>query len=1704
MINIGNIEHTNAKYIFSICDKNGVIKAKVAMPDDAIQCKQLMKEDYIQFSFTYCTSILFVRSDYAEYQGTKYYLRSNCIPNEVDSSQFKYILKFESEVMLLQDTQFYYTRQQAREASWSLTSDAASFIQVAVDNANRYFGSNQWKVGRIEPAERKYINFNNTNVFDALINIAQQFDAEWYVTNKTINLVKKFTFGSEIEFESEVNINGISRSEGENSAQYTRILALGSTRNLPVNYRQTGNDSTIEAVYQKRLRIPAAKGDVIDIKPNLSPNEVVETTVVFDDVYPKRVGKITEVTTKENTDKDNNTGASTTWNSYRFKDSELTFKSSYLLKDKDAELRIVFQSGKLNGLDFAVHFDPDNEGDNSPKSQVFEILRNENYGKSLPNDILKPDVNDEYIMYGFDVQMVSNTYIPAAEQALYDKAMEWLQNNAKDKSVYSCPTVINAFSAKEMDLDVGQKVKLVKGQGGGRNLILNTGFQNAFTNWNANGGTRSIIDDMLYGKIAKIVATGSGHGIYQSCTNRVTGSTYTISTYIKADKAMKIRLNHEGGTGSKTFNVTTAWQRYETFGVWNTGGSIGFYADEAGTFYLANVKYEKGNQASDWSLAPEDVEEGMRGSRIMGFEKKLYNKYDAVYTVGENTAYSRLASIEKSIDEIKYADQIFENTGNGSNVYLIKQFDNTTPTEFNAYSAKASDTRYLNKQTGGTVEDDTIFARNMQVQGTAISDVFQNSTFTAGQLGSGFQIKRDANGQSYMEVDNLMVRREAVFNRLTIAEIKSVGGSILLSPANMLVSKVEKKTSAWRCYFDNLDGTVPNDFAVGDQAICRRFTGKDIKYYWALVTAVGADYIELSETDKDGSGVPAAGDEVVQLGNRTDVNRQYAIMLSTYGSDAPSIKQYARIDSYDLTGKEVTSLSPKGNKFAGSFIVSTHGTTAPIYKEMGVFNNGTVYYLNDRVSYLGSYWVCIVNTTITTPSEGSSTWRKETAGQTDINKAADQARTEYKADFAVLDTKIASKVSQTDFNALGNRMLTTESNITQLAGSITSVVQRVNTIQGRNLIRSTSKSNFDQSLWYTGGWSNIRPVWNDTENALEFSAHNGWQTSSIVLTKPTTDDEDITISFKVKQKDGFNVGPVVLGVNNSTVHATAKTFTPTSEWVYHEYTFNATGARFLFTIRGVDNSGKHYKVLVKDLMFEKGNKASSWSPAPEDVQAKLESVQSQIAQTAESIELKVSKMQIGGVNLLNNSSFENGYGESVPVNSSTIARIAGGYNGSYCMRAITTNSAQSGYCWQNLPTEAGKEYVVSCYVKADTPITGCTFGAYTSGWVWVTGKAIDITKEWTRIDINFTATASLMKMCILKANVTFYVDCLQLEEGNKTTSWNVTPADTLNEVKTSLKIEPNGVTMFGKTFTVNSSLIAKAIETGELSVGRGNFKVGTDGKMFAKEATIEGNINLVWDGDQKKAINSINVIDSAGDTAKTRILIKPTNITSIDNLGKDDGKIAWGANNSGKLAARITTNSNSPTSQHYKSGILILPKGKKYDIFVPAIKIMLSYSSDNFNNLKEVYGSAECDIYLVDNNSGLQNRIASFSQKNTGSLSETVGGSTPISYSVDGGSYYVLVTLRISGQAIPGGVSGYGTYVDVQASFNTSATDEIKGVSLKQFTEIGFDGIAAVWSTAKYFHATSDKIEIKYGKYGFRVNDKGIFKMVDGVNWVSL
>ena len=190
----------------------------------------------------------------------------------------------------------------------------------------------------------------------------------------------------------------------------------------------------------------------------------------------------------------------------------------------------------------------------------------------------------------------------------------------------------------------------------------------------------------------------------------------------------------------------------------------------------------------------------------------------------------------------------------------------------------------------------------------------ESPSFSEGALGAGFRMYINSQGRAALEIDDITVRRSMKVFEMIIQQIKHQGGMIIITPASIECSRVEELTDGYKCYFDNKDGQIPNEFVVGDQARCQRFNlgTTTAKYYWRLVTAVGDDYIILSKTDCDaGSDTPAAGDNIVQLGNRNNASRQSARVTTTIDANSPRDDYYKGINSYDLTGRLVTTVGVK-------------------------------------------------------------------------------------------------------------------------------------------------------------------------------------------------------------------------------------------------------------------------------------------------------------------------------------------------------------------------------------------------------------------------------------------------------------------------------------------------------------------------------------------------------------------------------------------------------------------------------------------------------------------------------------------------------------------------------------------------------------------------------------------------------------------------
>ena len=288
------------------------------------------------------------------------------------------------------------------------------------------------------------------------------------------------------------------------------------------------------------------------------------------------------------------------------------------------------------------------------------------------------------------------------------------------------------------------------------------------------------------------------------------------------------------------------------------------------------------------------------------------------------------ASIDATLDNIDLTDYWKKEELVRDELYL-KFLDKKISS---GYADKAGDSEKWNDKQMFELLDQPVRKEDSVQFKKVTTDEIISDNFVSGPLGEGMNlIRRDSSGKSYLEIDKIFARYKAVFAALEIRKLTYAGGNYIFSPAGATCTMVEDKEGFYRCYFTADDGekAVENLFRTDDFVQCRESNIKSgtyenisNRYYWRRCIATGDDYIDLSKSDCDtDSDIPAIGDSMVTIGNKTVSARQNAIIISVYGEGSPSFIQYKGINSFSLEGKAKIIISPDQNRFTGKFTFET-------------------------------------------------------------------------------------------------------------------------------------------------------------------------------------------------------------------------------------------------------------------------------------------------------------------------------------------------------------------------------------------------------------------------------------------------------------------------------------------------------------------------------------------------------------------------------------------------------------------------------------------------------------------------------------------------------------------------------------------------------------------------------------------------------------
>jgi hypothetical protein len=571
----------------------------------------LMKEDFILLKFSLKSPVFFKLGDWTE--DTRFGRFELCDLYKPKYNRktgaYDYELQLDAYYWKWKNKIFKYTPETAgQEASWNLTAplDVQAGIVLRNLKALGYTYKGQDFVFSIDSTvenKSQLMSYDNINILDACFEMAKKWDCECWVTENIIHF-GRCESGDAVDFEIGKNVQEMSQSESQ-STYATRIYAFGSTRNIPADYRPIDETVVVNGVVQRRLMLPEGT-PYIDAYPNMTTEEAVEQVVIFDEVYPRRTGIMSDVTTIEVTDKVENEDGTTTeekWNAYRFRDTGVNFSEKYILPGQ--ELRIRFASGLLNGLEFAVKFNPEGkpekleDGGWNPEAQLWEIVRNEDYGRPLPGDVLFPQDGDEYVLSGWDSTKITELgLVGAAEQELKEKTEKYAAKSKIDPSTYGC-TMMSNDAYREDGVhnfySIGQKVNLINKayfENGRQSRVIGFEFN---LDYSFDSPVYTVGETAAYSRIGELeekvesltlkgqtYTGGGGSGVYVIGSHDSTPATdHNVYSALRS-LIMFMRKDTEERTGFLLSLLGgTVIKKYAKFGDFVTGVSGGYIGEDA-------------------------------------------------------------------------------------------------------------------------------------------------------------------------------------------------------------------------------------------------------------------------------------------------------------------------------------------------------------------------------------------------------------------------------------------------------------------------------------------------------------------------------------------------------------------------------------------------------------------------------------------------------------------------------------------------------------------------------------------------------------------------------------------------------------------------------------------------------------------------------------------------------------------------------------------------------------------------------------------------------------------------------------------------------------------------------------------------------------------------------------------------------------------
>ena len=401
--------------------RSGALQGSVRIDEKTRLIRQLLGEDIIKSTLKVPDIIDIQIGDYTVWEGICYYV--NALPNikKNSTNSFEYDITFESEYYELLKTQFM---DLDANSDFYLVGNVETFIDLIVTNMNRTHAG--WARGDCDQTNQDYklLSFSENNCMQVLQRLCGEFEGEFYFDGKNICFTDKVGDDSGLTFKYKQGLRNIARQTLSEKNIVTRLYAFGSKRNLVSDYRD----------YSRRLKFVV--DDKSYLEKNIDKYGTIEYTEIFDDIYPHREGEISYV------------GADIT--KFRDTNEPLMFDLNYYLLP-GITAKVHFNSGNLGGYEFEI------SNYNHTTKEFTIIAFKDDQGYDMPNDTLKPAIDDKYVL--LDIKM-PQTYIDAAETALQTKAQAYLDDNCNPRLTYLLVPDWRYFKANSISLSLGDSIKI--------------------------------------------------------------------------------------------------------------------------------------------------------------------------------------------------------------------------------------------------------------------------------------------------------------------------------------------------------------------------------------------------------------------------------------------------------------------------------------------------------------------------------------------------------------------------------------------------------------------------------------------------------------------------------------------------------------------------------------------------------------------------------------------------------------------------------------------------------------------------------------------------------------------------------------------------------------------------------------------------------------------------------------------------------------------------------------------------------------------------------------------------------------------------------------------------------------------------------------------------------------------------------------------